>query len=313
MVRLRDKKQETVISEPQVDKSKENAKRIFDKMRAAILYRDEKNFPTVALYLTEAKTIYSSFTSSEKRDYSWAYPNTYKLMGLDEKHWRQDLVNASMKEMDKSDSINAAVGDRIELISITDPYSELKTGDIGTVEMINDIGTIYVIWDRGIETNIIPGEDVFKLVEQPKTEDMDILWSDALTVYIKYIDEIIKSFESGKTEMEHPIPFYRAKASGAYEVLKIINLHNKALHMNFPSISKIEIPGAIDAKDIKDAKKELGDIKKLISKREYEVIIYKDGIKHKWKVNAIDDLDARQKIMSKNPNSEIVKSFRGDK
>ena len=40
-------------------------------------------------------------------------------------------------------------GTRVELVTMDDPYSKLRPGDLGTVEMVDDIGTIFVQWDCG--------------------------------------------------------------------------------------------------------------------------------------------------------------------
>ena len=56
-------------------------------------------------------------------------------------------------------------GKRIELISTTDPYTELKPGDRGTVNFVDDLGTIHIIWDNGSQLGLVPGEDQYKIVE----------------------------------------------------------------------------------------------------------------------------------------------------
>jgi hypothetical protein len=56
-------------------------------------------------------------------------------------------------------------GKRIELISTTDPYTELKPGDQGTVDFVDDTGTIHVSWDNGSQLGLVPGEDQYKLLE----------------------------------------------------------------------------------------------------------------------------------------------------
>ena len=50
-------------------------------------------------------------------------------------------------------------GTRVELISMNDPYSKLKSGDRGTVSCVDDIGTIFVRWDCGSGLGIAYGED----------------------------------------------------------------------------------------------------------------------------------------------------------
>lgn len=50
-------------------------------------------------------------------------------------------------------------GTRVKLISMSDPYSKLKAGDLGTVEFVDDIGSIHVKWDNGSMLGLIHGED----------------------------------------------------------------------------------------------------------------------------------------------------------
>ena len=56
-------------------------------------------------------------------------------------------------------------GKRIELISTTDPSTYLKPGDQGTVDFVDDMGTIHVSWDNGSHLGLVPGEDQYKLLE----------------------------------------------------------------------------------------------------------------------------------------------------
>ena len=56
-------------------------------------------------------------------------------------------------------------GKRIELISTTDPYTGIKPGDRGTVDFVDDLGTIHITWDNGSQLGLVPGEDQYKIVE----------------------------------------------------------------------------------------------------------------------------------------------------
>lgn len=60
-------------------------------------------------------------------------------------------------------SIKCSPGDRIILKSTTDPYTNLKPGDKGTVDHIDDIGTVHIDWDNGSNLGLVPGEDVFEI------------------------------------------------------------------------------------------------------------------------------------------------------
>lgn len=50
-------------------------------------------------------------------------------------------------------------GCRVKLVSMDDPYSGLKPGDIGTVRFVDDTGTVFVNWDCGSSLGIVYGED----------------------------------------------------------------------------------------------------------------------------------------------------------
>ncbi len=55
-------------------------------------------------------------------------------------------------------------GTRVELISMDDPYSKLKTGDQGTVDFVDDIGTVHVSWDCGSSLGLVSGADNWKII-----------------------------------------------------------------------------------------------------------------------------------------------------
>lgn len=55
-------------------------------------------------------------------------------------------------------------GIRVELVSMNDPYSKLKPGDQGTVNFVDDIGTVFIKWDCGSSLGAVYGEDIIKIV-----------------------------------------------------------------------------------------------------------------------------------------------------
>jgi len=57
-------------------------------------------------------------------------------------------------------------GTRVELVSITDPYTNLKPGNRGTVDSIDSIGTVFVNWDNGSTLGVAYGTDEIKLAER---------------------------------------------------------------------------------------------------------------------------------------------------
>lgn len=76
-------------------------------------------------------------------------------------------------------------GTRIALVSMDDPYSKLQPGDKGTVEFVDDIGTIFVSWDNGSGLGLAYGEDSCRKLtneeieeEQNQEADQDIAEQD---------------------------------------------------------------------------------------------------------------------------------------
>lgn len=55
-------------------------------------------------------------------------------------------------------------GTRVRLIFMDDIYTKLKAGDQGTVEFVDDIGTIHVRWDTGSGLGLVPGVDRFEKI-----------------------------------------------------------------------------------------------------------------------------------------------------
>ena len=50
-------------------------------------------------------------------------------------------------------------GTRVELVSMNDPHAKLVPCDKGTVNFVDDIGTIFVDWDNGSGLGVAYGED----------------------------------------------------------------------------------------------------------------------------------------------------------
>lgn len=53
-------------------------------------------------------------------------------------------------------------GCRVELVSMYDPYTRLRPGDQGTVDHVDDTGTVFVAWDCGSHLGATYGEDVIR-------------------------------------------------------------------------------------------------------------------------------------------------------
>lgn len=55
-------------------------------------------------------------------------------------------------------------GRRVKLVRCSDPYTLIKPGDLGTVSMLDDMGTLHVKWDNGSNLGLIEGEDRWEWV-----------------------------------------------------------------------------------------------------------------------------------------------------
>ncbi len=64
-------------------------------------------------------------------------------------------------------------GTRIELISMDDPHAPIESGMQGTVDIVDDVGTLHMKWDNGRTLGIVPGEDSFKVISKPQEESME--------------------------------------------------------------------------------------------------------------------------------------------
>lgn len=56
-------------------------------------------------------------------------------------------------------------GTRVRLVHMDDPYCTIPEGTEGTVEHVDDIGTIHIAWDNGSSLGAVYGEDVVVRVD----------------------------------------------------------------------------------------------------------------------------------------------------
>lgn len=61
---------------------------------------------------------------------------------------------------------NYPKGTRIECISMDDPHWPIAPGTKGTVDFVDDMGTIHMNWDNGRTLGLVPGEDAFKIIKE---------------------------------------------------------------------------------------------------------------------------------------------------
>ena len=61
-------------------------------------------------------------------------------------------------------------GSRVELIHMDDPYTDLKRGDQGTVDFIDDANVIHVKWDNGSGLGLLDDVDTYKVLSEGENE-----------------------------------------------------------------------------------------------------------------------------------------------
>ena len=57
-------------------------------------------------------------------------------------------------------------GARVELVSMSDPYTTLKSGDLGKVDFVDDTGSVFVDWDCGSTLGVVYSVDQIKLISK---------------------------------------------------------------------------------------------------------------------------------------------------
>ena len=62
-------------------------------------------------------------------------------------------------------------GARVALVRMNDPYTKLRPGDLGTVDFIDDAGTLFCRWDNGSTLGVAFGEDEIRFYDNTGTAD----------------------------------------------------------------------------------------------------------------------------------------------
>lgn len=57
-------------------------------------------------------------------------------------------------------------GDRVALVSTSDPYTRLEPGTEGIVDLVDSMGTAHVTWTTGAKLGMVPGEDQIRIVSR---------------------------------------------------------------------------------------------------------------------------------------------------
>lgn len=60
---------------------------------------------------------------------------------------------------------NPMVGRRVRLIQVSDPWTKLRQGSLGTIAFVDALGTLHVNWDCGSTLGLIPDEDIYEVLK----------------------------------------------------------------------------------------------------------------------------------------------------
>ncbi len=123
---------------------------------------------------------------------------------------------------------HALDGKRIKLISIDDKYTDLKPGDMGTVDHVDDLGQIHMKWDKGNTLALIPEIDKYEVIEESRkvkysgkllmfesfnlNNAMDVL-NDGVAI----IRSLVNQSSLIKMKYEHEKEFYTATLDVYFE------------------------------------------------------------------------------------------------
>lgn len=55
-------------------------------------------------------------------------------------------------------------GDRVRLVSTSDPYTRLRSGNEGVVSFVDSRGTVHVKWGSGSNLGLVPDEDRWEVI-----------------------------------------------------------------------------------------------------------------------------------------------------
>lgn len=121
-------------------------------------------------------------------------------------------------------------GARIELVSMSDPYTTLKPGDRGTVNFVDDTGTVFADWDNGSTLGAVYGEDKIRLLGKAEV--------------VK--EQCRKVAQTGRTNM------FDSKA--AFEIALEMGFHELAdfIFMNTKTYGNLILTGELTDADIVD-------------------------------------------------------------
>lgn len=90
---------------------------------------------------------------------------------------------------------------RVRLIRMEDPYTKLKSGDMGTIMGKDSLGQILVKWDNGESLHLIPEIDEYDIVEEKVVKFYEFV-TNVNSGYLKSKIEELKDLVSGFSDVK---------------------------------------------------------------------------------------------------------------
>ena len=81
------------------------------------------------------------------------------------------MNNLPSKEIVQALRARFPKGTRVALVRMNDPYTKLRPGNLGTVDFIDDAGTLFCRWDNGSTLGVAFGEDEIRFYDNTGTAD----------------------------------------------------------------------------------------------------------------------------------------------
>ena len=149
----------------------------------------------------------------------------------------------------KEEYMGFRVGDRLRMVSCTDPYAPILPGQKGTIDHIDDIGTLHMTWDNGRTLGVVVGEDEVEKV--PLDEELDRVGSKSA---IECADEA--SFEEHREKALEAVSLMEEAAldSGGAWAVRITHLDvaNRGRMPEFAFVEADGLGGLLDGADAKN-------------------------------------------------------------
>lgn len=131
-------------------------------------------------YINEEKDVYKTMQVTEFEDKISIRFIPEKITRIIEVNELEEIFNTLEKQINhkehSSEEIKAikekyVVGTKVELVKMYDYINPLTAGSIGTIDYVDDAGTLHIAWENGSTLGLVVGIDEFKIMKKGDTEN----------------------------------------------------------------------------------------------------------------------------------------------